>query len=129
MTHGYYAAMGGFAFDTHNEVDNFLPGSCKRLTLTFAGIQLMAKMNRLHLLPDISKDQIEDKSKASGLAKLLICLQAGWFCVGCLVRWIRGLAISLLELNALAHSIMTLVVYVLWWDKPLDVDEPSLMRG
>jgi len=53
-----------------------------------------------------------------------LCLQAIWFCVQCILRGFQGLPITLLELNTLAHSICALVVYVLWWRKPLDVDRP-----
>ena len=38
---------------------------------------------------------------------------------------IQGLAISLLELNTFGHSICTLLIYWMWWDKPLDIEEPE----
>ncbi|KAL8813698.1 MAG: hypothetical protein Q9223_006970 [Gallowayella weberi] len=37
------------------------------------------------------------------------------------------LPISLLELNTFAHALCTLVIYLLWWHKPLDVEEPTLI--
>lgn len=38
-------------------------------------------------------------------------------------------AISFLELNTLGHAICALLIYGLWWDKPLDIDSPSLLEG
>ncbi|ORX96674.1 hypothetical protein BCR34DRAFT_593759 [Clohesyomyces aquaticus] len=39
-----------------------------------------------------------------------------------------GLSISLLELNTFGHSICALLIAFLWWDKPLDVSEPTLIK-
>jgi hypothetical protein len=63
---------------------------------------------------DISKKYLQDKSKANGLAKTLVCLQASWFCVQCLVRVGQALPVTLLEINTFAHSVCALLVYILW---------------
>ena len=126
--HGFYAVMGGFAFDTDDSEQKFMPGSRTRLTLTTRALRFLAK-HRPDLIPDLSTEEIEDKSKASGLAKTLVCLQASWFCIQCINRLIARLSISLLELNTFGHAICTLLIYILWWHKPLDVAEPSLMQG
>jgi hypothetical protein len=76
---------------------------------------------------DISQKDLEDKSKGDGLAKALVCLQASWFCVQCLVRVGQALPVTLLEINTFAHSVCALLVYVLWWDKPLDVEQPTYL--
>lgn len=76
-------------------------------------------------LPDISEEDIKDKSKADGLTKTIVCIQATWFIVQCIVRLTTtGSSISLLELNTFAHAICALLIYGLWWDKPFDVEEP-----
>ncbi|KAK0753677.1 hypothetical protein B0T18DRAFT_484350 [Schizothecium vesticola] len=36
---------------------------------------------------------------------------------------------SLLELNTLAHALCALALYSLWWNKPLDIEEPTPCRG
>ena len=33
----------------------------------------------------------------------------------------------MLELNTFAHALCTLVTYLAWWEKPLDVEEPELI--
>ena len=72
----------------------------------------------------VTQQELEDKSEASGVAKTLVCIQASWFCLQCFARIGQRLPISLLELNTFGHSICALLVYCLWWDKPLDIGEP-----
>ncbi|MCJ1437410.1 hypothetical protein MMC27_006797 [Xylographa pallens] len=128
MTHGFYAVMGGFAIDTSSEGPSFVHGRQDRLTFTVEGLRFIA-LNNQDLLPDIPEREIQDKSKANGLAKFLVCIQALWFCVQCISRIAQGLPISLLEVNTAAHAICTLLIYLLWWSKPLDVEEPTLLKG
>ena len=37
--------------------------------------------------------------------------------------------LSLLELNTLGHALCALLIYMLWWEKPLDVDYPTILSG
>lgn len=130
MVHSYYSIMGGFAIDT-----SVLPpeikgpfSSKKRITLTWSGVRLLMKREP-HLLPQLSLEQIEDKAKANGLAKTIVCAQAIWFCLQCVTRIIQGLSISILELNVFCHALCTLLICILWWHKPLDIGEPTLIQG
>ncbi|KAK0652743.1 hypothetical protein B0T16DRAFT_369522 [Cercophora newfieldiana] len=133
FVHSQFAMMGGFVFmfESHQKRHNlprWLPRVREdqpiRMTLTADGLAMLAK-KAPHVIPDLSKDAIKDKSKGSAFAKTLVCLQALWFCVQCLTRFGQHLGISLLELNTFAHAICTLVTYSLWWHKPLDVQEPE----
>lgn len=81
------------------------------------------------LLSTISEADIHDKSKASGFAKTLVCVQATWFCIQCVFRLAQGKAISLLELNAFAHALCAVLIYAMWWSKPFDPEEPTILRG
>ncbi|KAK1750467.1 hypothetical protein QBC47DRAFT_365350 [Echria macrotheca] len=130
MTHSYYALMGGFAFGSREIGDgrDFLPGGRKRVTLSGHGLILLLEIAP-HLLPDISVAQIEDKSKANQLAKFIVTLQALWFAAQFISRVALGMTVSLLELNTFAHAICALIAYSLWWHKPLDVEEPTLIDG
>jgi hypothetical protein len=92
------------------------------------GLRLLANVD-FNLIPDISKEEISDKSKANGLAKSIVCVQAFWFCVQCITRLSQGLPITLLELNTFVHALCALLIYWLWWHKPLDVAEPTLIKG
>ncbi|KAG8424862.1 hypothetical protein J3458_001620 [Metarhizium acridum] len=128
VTHSFFALSGGFAFDTTGlpEDQKFLPGSRNRVTLNQKAVLLVAK-HFPSLLPDISEAAIADKSKANALAKAIACLQATWFVIQCLVRLTQNVPISLLELNTLTHALFALIIYGLWWRKPLDVEEPTLI--
>ena len=125
--HSWYALMGGLAFeDTSAEEFQFMPGDRQRLTFTDDVVLWMAK-HRPRVLPDISRQHIEDKSKSGGLGKILTCWQATYFCIQCVFRLSQQYTISLLELNVFAHAVCALVVFWVWWDKPQDVQEPTLI--
>jgi hypothetical protein len=130
VVHGFYFAMGGLAFDTGDlpPEKKFLPASRDRLTLGVNGVELLLEQEP-SIIPKISEAEILDKSKANPLAKTIVCIQAAWFCIQCCSRLVQHLPISLLELNTLAHAFFALLAYVLWWNKPLDIEEPTLIRG
>ena len=128
MNHSFYAIMGGFAFDTSDPEPNFLPNHRSRLCISVYGLSYIAK-KAPELIPDIAEKQIRDKSKADSLAKFTVCLQALWFCVQCITRVSQRKAISLLELNIFAHAFCALLIYALWWHKPKDIEEPTLLQG
>ena len=126
LTHSHYVVMGGFAVDTSSLDENYLPCKRTRLTLTAAGVLHLAS-HFPEMLPDVSVDYIRDKSKASGIAKSLVCLQALWFCVTTIGRLSFHYPISALELNTLAHALCCLFTYLLWWNKPFDIDLPTFV--
>lgn len=126
MTHAFFAGMGGFVVDT-NDPDRpcYIPNS-PRLSVTANGIAVLAECGHL---PDISREDIVDKSKADNVAKTLAILQGSWLLLQCIARIADGLPLTLLELNTLAHTICALAMYALWWNKPYDVHEPVLLSG
>ena len=149
IVHSYFAVMGGFAVQIADDEPNFFPtladGKGRHIRLTLTPEALIYLEERVPgLVPDISKLQIEDKSKGSILAKSIVCFQgensmsrdsrthtyyltAIWFCIQCLSRVTQGLAISLLELNIFGHAVCTVLIYSLWWSKPLDIEEPEVI--
>lgn len=115
--------MGGFAMSTDS---SSLPNDWTRAAVTPHGL-LFVLEQAPPLFPRTSRADIRDKSKADGVKKTVVCMQAIWFGVNVVTRLAQGLPIALLELNAAAHAICTLVIYAMWWDKPLDVEEPTLL--
>jgi hypothetical protein len=109
-------------FDKNTECEK----QYEQLTLTADGVFLLAKYCP-EAIPDLSEEQINDQSKTNGVAKFLVCVQALWFCIQCISRLSFGLSISLLELNTFGHSICALMLAFLWWKKPLDVAQPTLI--
>ncbi|KAI2479136.1 hypothetical protein Ptr902_09347 [Pyrenophora tritici-repentis] len=128
IAHGFYGTMGGFAIDLDDPHDQYTPlfGGFKRLTLTARGVVLLTKCGHL---PEVSLHDIQDKNKADGLAKLLVCVQAGWMIVQVISRAATGLPTTLLEVHVVAHVVCALIMYVLWWHKPRQVESPTVLKG
>ncbi|KAH6633763.1 hypothetical protein C7974DRAFT_177942 [Boeremia exigua] len=80
------------------------------------------------LIPNISEVYIKDKSKANWFAKALVCMQACWFITQVVGRVATSYPITLLEMNTLMHALWCLVIYLAWWHKPLNIDEPTIIR-
>ncbi|KAJ2896173.1 hypothetical protein MKZ38_005780 [Zalerion maritima] len=136
MTQCYFAVMGGFVtwLDIpgvdNNDKETGLGSSSsssagRRVTLTAEGIRLLSLLNRL---PKIATKQIKDKSKADSLAKTIVVAQAAWMLIQVVGRLAAGLPISLLEINTCGHVVCALVLYLLWWNKPLDIHDPTVLR-
>ena len=68
--------------------------------------------------------EIKDKGKSDWLAKSLVLLQTSWFVVQCIARGIKHLPVTHLEIVTLAYAAMNFVIYVFWWNKPLNVNRP-----
>ena len=68
--------------------------------------------------------EIKDKGKSDWLAKSLVLLQTSWFIMQCIARGIKHLPVTHLEIVTLAYAAMNFVIYVFWWNKPLNVNRP-----
>ena len=111
----FYAIMGGFAVEGTKSF---------AVTLDMDMLENDATVEKIRRYPIA---QIDDKSKADYLAKVLACLQAGWIVLECLGRKLTGLPITLLELNTVLHVVNAVVMYGVWWKKPVDVGQPSII--
>jgi hypothetical protein len=124
--HSHYALMGGYVLDMSKLPINFAPNQVTRLTLTPDAVLELAEQEP-YLLPDISGEEIQDKSKADGFTKTFVCIQALWFLAQIIGRLATHQPIGLLEMNTLLHALCCLIVYAAWWHKPLDIEEPTLI--
>jgi hypothetical protein len=120
MIQCYFAVMGG----VRTETGDYIAGN-PRLNLTAEGVRMMSFLGRL---PDVPESQIEDKSKADGLAKMIVVLQAGWMVIQTIARVQQKLPVTLLEINTIGHVICAFALYAMWWSKPLDIKDPTLIR-
>ena len=111
----FYAIMGGFAVESTKSF---------AVTLDMDMLENDATVEKIRYYP-IAK--IDDKDKADYLAKVLACVQACWIVLQCLGRKLNGLPITLLELNTVLHVVNAVVMYGLWWEKPVDVGQPSII--
>jgi hypothetical protein len=71
--------------------------------------------------PRIAKAEIEDRSKGDAISKAFVILQTSWFVMQCFARYAQGLGITELELITIAFASLNIVIYFLWWEKPLNV--------
>ena len=128
-THSFYANMGGFVFDLKEnclpERDRFT-GKHSRLTVTPRGMALLA---RCGYVPRISKEDILDKNKTDNLSKVVSVVQALWMLAQIVGRLIADIPVTLLEVNTLAHIMCAIIIYMLWWDKPKLINEPTKLHG
>ena len=77
----------------------------------------------------VTESEILDKSKGDGLGKLVAVLQTTWFIVQYLERWVSHLPRTQVEVMTLAYAAINVIIYILWWDKPLNVQEPINIHG
>ncbi|KAL8833658.1 MAG: hypothetical protein Q9170_004144 [Blastenia crenularia] len=105
IAHGFYATMGGFAVNSPETVHESSSVTLDKFWFVGAnGLRLMTKLSPGDL-PNLSTAEINSKSKANALAK------------------------TLLELNTSGHALCALLIYLLWWEKPFEVDYPTLLRS
>ncbi|KAF3041682.1 hypothetical protein E8E12_004327 [Didymella heteroderae] len=117
----YFAVMGGIVIETGDYIANE-----SHLSITAEGVRLLSFLDKL---PSIDNGEVRDKSKADGLAKLLVLLQAGWMIIQCIGRVAQDLPVTLLEINTIGHVICAFALYMLWWSKPLDIKDPHRIVG
>jgi hypothetical protein len=119
MVYCHYVLMGGFAVEV-DDIHNLLT----RVTITVDGVLYLAKYGHFCR---VKRSLIADKSKADILAKGLVCIQVLWVAGQAVERKLAGYPITLLEIHTLVHVVCALVMYGLWAQKPLNVQDPTII--
>ncbi|GAB1317036.1 Paternally-expressed gene 3 protein [Madurella fahalii] len=119
MVHGHYTAMGGFVIRYNVSSEKRKGGEPYHLTAD--DVIFLRKKGHLKRLPNVTRDELCDKSKSDPLLKLIAVVQILWSIIQISTRAIRRLPITLLELNVLALAACALVIYLLCWHKPKHV--------
>ena len=114
QTYAYYANMGRFRLAVTS-------GLTKRSTVPLNTEQLVrAHQNGyINKLPNLSVDDILDKSKVDFFTKRLAIVQILWLIITLFIRVKKGLAITQL--------LFVQPAYLFWWDKPQDVNTATLI--
>ncbi|CAG7853490.1 SubName: Full=Uncharacterized protein {ECO:0000313/EMBL:CCA76217.1} [Serendipita indica DSM 11827] len=68
--------------------------------------------------------ELDDKCKSDGLAKFLVIAQTLWFISQCIARKASELPLTELEVITLGYTLLTVAMYIAWWDKPYRVKFP-----
>ncbi|KAF3067945.1 hypothetical protein CFAM422_008299 [Trichoderma lentiforme] len=80
-------------------------------------------------LPKITKKELQDKSKSDALVKILAIIQVLWLIIQLAARRYYGLASAPFEISTVALSASTIILYILEWNKPKDVNTPIYIRA
>jgi hypothetical protein len=72
-------------------------------------------------------EDIQDKSKGDALSKGIALAQGAWFMTQCFARLAQNLPVSELEVATLAFAIVNVFIWLLWRNKPLDVQRPIMV--
>jgi hypothetical protein len=62
------------------------------------------------------------------VTKGLVLVQATCFLLQCAARGAQHLSLTKFEFATAAFALLNVITYVLWWDKPLDVQCPVMVR-
>ena len=71
-----------------------------------------------------TEKEIKDKGKRNWPAKSLVLLQMLWFVMQCIACAIKHLPVTHLEIVMLAYAALNFVIYIFWWNKPLNINRP-----
>ncbi|KAF2791675.1 hypothetical protein K505DRAFT_363593 [Melanomma pulvis-pyrius CBS 109.77] len=74
--------------------------------------------------PSITRKEVWDKSKQDTFTKAITAFQVTYLIIQCIARILQGLAITTLELNAVAIVVGSLMTSYAWLHKPADVQTP-----
>ncbi|KAK0487614.1 hypothetical protein IW261DRAFT_1558667 [Armillaria novae-zelandiae] len=69
-------------------------------------------------LKNIRDDSIKDRSKSDITAKAITVIQLIWFITQCIGRHAQNLPITLLEISTLAIATLSIILSLLWMNKP-----------
>ena len=133
-THGFFVIMGGFHLfqrGSREARDSYLAVLHEGDT-PLHPLQSFHFFNKHEDRTDIdftsfmvpTEEEINDRGKSDWLAKSLVLLQTSWFVMQCIARAIEHLPVTHLEIVTLAYAAMNFVIYIFWWNKPLNVNRP-----
>ncbi|KAF7984855.1 hypothetical protein HWV62_10817 [Athelia sp. TMB] len=107
--HAFFIIMGGYQFYGEN-------GPVRPVSPD----EVVELVQRGYLVAP-SSDELANQSKGDALSKGAAILQTLWFVMQCIARRIEHLPVTNLEVMTLAYTVITVAMYIAWWDKPLNV--------
>ena len=144
MKHAHFLQMGGFRLVCSEKDEYGLHGTIEPLYKCYRfrsqlgdnlweGVLDFDKMRELLEenvvdLPATTEEEINDRSKGDAFSKGIALLQILWFIMQMIARHMRGLSITELELTTVALAGMNSVMFLFWWNKPLNVQCPIVIR-
>ena len=123
IRHAFFADMGGFCLipvDSEGKDSKGFPITGKHL--------FWLVKNGVIEYPDVSTKELWDKSKQATIGKLVACVQIFYLVVQSIARAIQRLAITTMELSALAIVVCSIMTSACWLYKPVDVSTSLKLR-
>lgn len=105
MTHAFMANMGGLVVQA---------GESAPFIATGPMLEMLVKEGVIGV-PNMKKEEIDDKSKADFVGKVLTITQAAWLILTTIARARDKLAIAPVEMAACLFVMSSLMKYVLQW--------------
>ncbi|KZP10589.1 hypothetical protein FIBSPDRAFT_202590 [Athelia psychrophila] len=65
--------------------------------------------------------ELADRNKGDILSKCVAIMQTLWFVTQCIARYFERLHVTNLEVITLAYTLLTVAIYIAWWNKPLNI--------
>ena len=112
--HGFFANMGGFVL---------VCSDCSPFRVNSKHLHWLITRGYIQC-PEVSDQELWDKSKQDTVAKLITCFQAAYLIVQCIGRAIQGLAMTTLELSTMAIVVCSIMTSICWIAKPQDASYP-----
>jgi hypothetical protein len=97
--------------------------------LDAAQLNLARSLGLVQRLPMIHEQDLDDQNKGDALVKALAVVQSCWLIVQLLVRHLKHLPSSQLELVAGSYACCSIFPYLLYWFKPKDVLTPKYIAA
>ncbi|KAH8655123.1 hypothetical protein BGZ60DRAFT_435517 [Tricladium varicosporioides] len=114
VTHGFYAEMGGYRVVS--------AAGNKQMYIFRVKELIWLTENNVLTIPEITIDELHDKSNADWLVKGIALTQSSWFMMQICARVNQDLPITTLELGTVAFIGCTAMMYFFWWHKPMDLE-------
>jgi hypothetical protein len=104
--------MGGFVIRPHGE------GTTDIRVVDTVDIMKFRRRGFLRTLPTITADHLNDLSNGDSFTKIIAVGQVSWMVVQVIVRALKRIPITQLEVTACGFAALTFPTYLFWWEKP-----------
>jgi hypothetical protein len=100
-----------------------------RWSLNAKQLALARRLDIIDNLPHMTEDEIDDLNKGDVLFKFLAVSQILWLCIQLVTRVSRNLPTTQLEIVTLAFAVISIITYVLLYNRPKDVQTTREMHA
>ncbi|CAK5284125.1 unnamed protein product [Mycena citricolor] len=108
LTHGFFYCAGGFVDAAHHPI---------------VTLKQVDRPGIIDAIRRVKSSDIRDKSKGDAFSKGVVLAQCAWFTTQCIARLVQQIPVTELEVATLGFAVVNFFVWLLWWRKPLDVQE------